>query len=94
MDPSWKRCPVCIAPLMGWLVRLDEKGAAGTVYVIHEGKSFIGSGAANEIRVLDGSLSRQHACLCAGDGASIVDLGSDRPMRVNNRETVKAALID
>ncbi|MCL1817631.1 MAG: FHA domain-containing protein [Spirochaetaceae bacterium] len=94
MDPSWKRCPVCVAPLKGWLVRVKETGGYGTVYAIHEGKSFIGSGAASEIRVLDGNLARQHAYLCVGDGASIVDLGNGPAMRVNNCETVKSTLID
>ena len=94
MDPSWKRCPVCIAPLKGWLVRIGENNTYGTVYPIHEGKSFLGSGAASDIRVLDGGLARQHAYLCIGDGASIVDLGNGPAMRINNRETVKSALID
>jgi len=94
MDPSWKHCPVCIAPLKGWLVRLDETGASIAVYAIHEGKSFIGSGAASEIRVLGANLARQHAYLSANDGAGIVDLGNGPAMKVNNCETVKSTLID
>ena len=94
MDPSWTRCPVCLAPLRGWLVRVTESGAAGDVYAIHEGKSFIGSGAGSEIRVLDGRLARQHAYLAVGEDVLIVDLGNGPAMKVNNIETVKASLID
>jgi hypothetical protein len=94
MDPSWKRCPVCLAPLRGWLVRIGENGAAGKVYAIHEGKSFIGSGTDSEIRVLEGKLARQHAYLCITDACSIVDLGNAEAMKVNNIEMVKSALID
>jgi hypothetical protein len=85
---------VCVAPLKGWLVRVGENSSYGAVYPLHEGKSFIGSGAASEIRVLDGGLARQHAYLSIDAGASIVDLGNGPAMRVNNRETVKSALID
>jgi hypothetical protein len=94
MDPSWKHCPVCLAPLRGWLVRITEEGACSDVYAIHEGKSFIGSGAECEIRVLNGGLARRHAYLSVSGEASIVDLGNGPAMRVNNIETVKSALID
>lgn len=95
MDPSWKYCPVCLAPLAGWLVTLDESGRHGKFYTIHEGKSFIGSGADCEIRVLNSGLSRQQAYLTiAGGMCSIVDLGNGSPMQVNNADTVKTTLID
>jgi predicted component of type VI protein secretion system len=95
MDPSWKTCPVCLAPLSGWLVHLQE-GKARKVYTVHEGKSFIGSGADCEIRILDAKLSRQHAYLVIADGmCSVVDMGNGgTSMKVNNTETVKAPLID
>ena len=93
-DPSWKCCPVCLAPLKGWLVRLTEEGTYTEVYAIHEGKSFIGSGAGCEIRILDGKLARQHAYLSVVQDASIVDLGNGPAMKVNKSETVKASLID
>jgi hypothetical protein len=95
MDPSWKRCPVCLAPLSGWLVQLKENKAV-KVYTIHEGKSFIGSGADCEIRVLAANMSRQQAYLVIADGiCSIVDMGnSGMPLKINNIDSVKAALID
>jgi hypothetical protein len=94
MDPSWKCCPVCLAPLRGWFVRITEGGACGDVYAIHEGKSFIGSGAGCEIRVPHGGLARQHAYLSVAESASVVDLGNGPAMKVNNIETVKSTLID
>jgi predicted component of type VI protein secretion system len=95
MDPSWKHCPVCLAPLSGWLVHLKE-GKAHRVYTIHEGKSFIGSGADCELRILDANLSRQHAYLVIADSmCSIVDMGnSGMPLKVNKSDVVKTALID
>lgn len=94
MDPSWKRCPVCLAPLCGWLVQLRESKPS-KVYTIHEGKSFIGSGADCEIRILDGNLSRQHAYLAIADGTcTVVDLGNGSSIRVNNQDMVKTTLID
>lgn len=95
MDPSWRRCPVCLAPLSGWLVQLKEDKPC-KVYSIHEGKSFIGSGADCEIRVLNSNLSRQHAYLVIADGmCSIVDMGnSGAPIKVNKTDVVKASLID
>jgi hypothetical protein len=94
MDPSWKYCPVCLAPLRGWLVRMEENDKPGRVYAVHEGKSFIGSGADSEIRVTDGRLARQHAYLAIAEMCTIVDLGNGPAMTVNNIETVKSALID
>jgi pSer/pThr/pTyr-binding forkhead associated (FHA) protein len=95
MDPSWKCCPVCLAPLSGWLVRLKENKPF-EAYTIHEGKSFIGSGADCEIRILNANLSRQHAYLVIADGmCSIVDMGNNEAsLKVNNIDTVKTALID
>jgi len=95
MDPSWKCCPVCLAPLSGWLVHLKE-GKAHKVYTIHEGKSFIGSGADCELRILDAMLSRQHAYLVVADGmCSIVDMGSGgATLKVNKNDVVKTTLID
>jgi len=95
MDPSWKHCPVCLAPLSGWLVHLKE-GKACKAYTIHEGKSFIGSGADCEIRILDANLSRQQAYLVIADSmCSIVDMGnSGVAMKVNKTDAVKTTLID
>jgi pSer/pThr/pTyr-binding forkhead associated (FHA) protein len=95
MDPSWKKCPVCLAPLRGWLI-LFKEDLPEKVYTLHEGKSFIGSGMDCEIRILNRNLSRQHAYLAVADGmCSIVDLGnSSSPLRVNRVDSVKATLID
>jgi pSer/pThr/pTyr-binding forkhead associated (FHA) protein len=95
MDPSWKHCPVCLAPLSGWLVHLKD-GKAQKVYTIHEGKSFIGSGADCEIRILNAQLSRQHAYLIIADGiCSIVDMGnSGTALKVNKADIVNSPLID
>lgn len=94
MDPSWKLCPVCLAPLRGWFVEL-QNDKIGKVYTIHEGKSFVGSGADCEIRILGGNLSRQHSYLSIAENTcSIVDLGNSFPIMVNNTATVKTTLID
>lgn len=95
MDPSWKVCPVCIAPLSGWLVMLKENGAVEKYYTLHEGKSFIGSAADCEIRILNAGLARQQAYLSIFNGeCSLVDLGNGEAIKVNNVDCVKSMLID
>lgn len=95
MDPSWKVCPVCIAPLAGWLVMLREDGSAEKYYTLHEGKSFIGCAADCEIRILNAGLARQQAYLSISGGeCSLVDLGNGEPIKVNNINSVKTMLID
>lgn len=97
MDPTWKRCPVCIAPIRGWWVH-TKPGSPETViqvYTIHLGRSKIGSGAECEIRVLNDSLARQHILLTVGkDECSISDLRSGKTVAVNNVEVMTHAVID
>ena len=95
MDPSWKVCPVCIAPLAGWLVMLKKDGSVEKYFTLHEGKSFIGSAADCEIRIINAGLSRQQAYLSIFDNeCSIVDLGNGSPIKVNNADSVRTMLID
>lgn len=95
MDPSWKVCPVCIAPLAGWLVMLNKDASAEKYFTLHEGKSFIGSAADCEIRIINAGLPRQQAYLSIFDGeCTIVDLGNGSPLIVNNSESVRTMLID
>jgi hypothetical protein len=73
---------------------MGEGDRPGAVYPVHEGKSFIGSGADSEIRVCGGGLARLHAYLAVGDLCTIVDLGNGPAMTVNRVEAVKSGLID
>ncbi|WP_020614511.1 FHA domain-containing protein [Sediminispirochaeta bajacaliforniensis] len=94
MDPSWDYCPVCIAPLTGWLVSLEE-GQVRQVYDIHFGKNLIGQGEDCEIRILMESILRQHALLISkAEEYSLVAQGSEGKMFVNGIETSSASLID
>ncbi len=94
MDPSWKVCPVCIAPICAWLVVLNG-GQKSTVYTLHEGKSKIGTGADCEVRILLDSISRQHALLIANQGRySIADLNSVTGAYVNNFQISNREIID
>lgn len=95
MDASWRVCPVCIAPLAGWLVMLKDDGSVEKHFTLHEGKSFIGCGADCEIRILKAGLARQQAYLSIFNGeCSLVDLGNGDSIKVNNSECVKSMLID
>ena len=95
IDPSWKRCPVCLAPLAGWILVLEKDEVAHKFYTIHEGKSFLGSGVDCEIRILGQELSRQQAYITVVDGiCTIVDMGNGAPMKVNNVDVTKATIID
>ena len=95
MDPSWKYCPVCLAPLAGWLVEMDGDGKSRRFYTIHEGKSFIGSGADCEIRILKGNLCRQQAQITVKDSlCTITDMGNGTEMKVNNVVKARTTVID
>lgn len=95
MDPSWKICPVCLSPLAGWIIVMNEDEKANSFYTLHEGKSFLGSGLDCEIRILNQGLARQQAYITIFDGECfIVDMGNGQPMKVNNIETTKTTLID
>ena len=95
MDPSWKWCPVCLAPLAGWILVVEKDDTIRKFYTIHEGKSFLGSGADCEVRILNQGLCRQQAYLTIIDSVcTIVDMGNGGPMKVNNIETTKTTLID
>lgn len=94
MDPSWKICPVCLAPTCGWLVvsggKLDNK-----VYTIHEGKTKIGSGKDCEIRIPLETISRQHSMIIAKDGQyTISDLNSVGGTYVNGTQISSKDIID
>ena len=94
MDPSWNVCPVCIAPVIGWLVMITGEGN-GRIYTIHEGKSKIGSGMDCELRVMLDTVSRQHAMISAKDGYyNICDLNSLTGTFVNNYQISNRDIID
>ena len=94
MDRSWKICPVCLAPLCGWLAELNE-GGIKKYYTIHEGRSFIGSGAACEIRILNADLARQDAFINIEDGiCTFVDMGTGAAVEINNVSVTKTTVID
>lgn len=94
MDPSWKVCPVCIAPIRAWLVIMDGKHK-NKVFTIHEGKNKIGIGVDCEVRILLENISRQHAMLTCKDGAyTIADLNSVTGTYVNNFQVSNREIID
>lgn len=95
MDPSWKYCPVCLAPLSGWLVELGSDGRSWKFHTLHEGKSFIGSGAECEVRILGKKLRRQQALLTIKDRlCTISDIGNVGEMLVNNISRTQSTVID
>jgi hypothetical protein len=69
LDPSWKICPVCTAPICGWLVVMNGQ-FKNKVYTIHEGKNKIGSGVDCEVRILIPDVLRHHATLTSEHVAS------------------------
>lgn len=94
MDSSWKYCPICLAPVSGWLVSL-KNGRPDKVYTIHEGKNKVGSGADCEVRILSEGISRNHVLLKnIGDEHSVVDLGSEKGLMVNSEKLTTTRLID
>lgn len=96
MDPSWRECPVCLAPVTGWLVLLDEKKKSrNVIYTMHEGKSKIGTGLDCEVRILLNSISRHHAMISYSSGHyTLTDLGSSGGTYINNRQVSNHNIID
>lgn len=94
MDPDWSICPVCLAPICGWLVIMNGK-FKNKVLTLHEGKSKIGTGADCEVRILIKSISRHHALLVAKGGKYLIsDLNSTTGTFVNNVQTASVEIID
>lgn len=94
MDSSWKYCPICLAPICGWLVLMENKKVS-KVYTIHEGKNKVGSGADCEIRILLKGISRNHILLrSVGNDHFVIDLGSKNGLMVNFQELTNSRLID
>lgn len=94
MDPSWKICPICLAPISGWLVVMSGEHK-NKVFTFHEGKSKVGNGADCELRIQIESVSRHHAMIIAKDGNyTITDLNSTTGTYVNNFQISSREVID
>lgn len=94
MDPTWDVCPVCIAPIRGWLVWI-QNGLAIRVFNIHEGKMLIGAGSDCEIRLQAKGIKRHHAqLLVSPDGVQIVKVTQSGTLTVNYHDTASNSLID
>ena len=95
MDSSWKYCPICIAPLAGWLVVESEKGKAHRSFTLHEGTSFVGSGDDCEIQIKDLGLLRQQLQIVIRDtSCTVIDLSPDNTMQINNESMSRKDIID
>ena len=94
MDPSWKICPICLAPVRGWFVTLSGINK-NKVFTFHEGKTKIGLGVDCELRIRMESISRHHALLMAKEGKYMIsDLNSISGTYVNNYQITSREIID
>ena len=94
MDPSWSKCPICLAPIKGWFIVMSGKDK-DKVYTFHEGKRKIGAGAECELRILQKNISRQHAILASkGGSCTITDLSSVTGTFVNDQQVSSQGIID
>jgi hypothetical protein len=94
IDPSWKICPICISPVCGWLVVMNGD-LKNKVYILHQGKSKIGTGVDCEVRVLYDSVSREHAMIMGkGKHYMITDLNSVGGTFINNNQVSHKDIID
>ncbi|HAL18856.1 MAG TPA: forkhead-associated protein [Spirochaetaceae bacterium] len=95
MDSSWKYCPICIAPLAGWFVIMNDNGIAHRYFTLHEGKTIIGSGTDCEIHIPEyGLLRQQAAIIIQGNDCTVVDLSGDNSMKVNNSQVSRTTVMD
>lgn len=95
MDPSWNICPICLAPVCGWLVVVSEGIHNNKVFTLHEGKHKLGTGRDCEVRLLMRTISRHHALFVARDGKYYInDLSSVTGTYVNNKQVSSVEVID
>jgi pSer/pThr/pTyr-binding forkhead associated (FHA) protein len=95
MHPTWKICPTCLKPVVGWL--LGVNGAqAGQDFPVREGKNTVGALRKNDIQLLDPSVSPEHAFIRQDedDVFIIADLNSAQGTYVNGLRVHDEALID
>ncbi len=89
MDPSWDVCPVCITPVVGWLI-YSENSRTRNVYPLREGKNLLGQGTDCDVRIRRDSVKRHHAVLTARpDGVMIHDAGAGGRILVNRTEAAR-----
>jgi|WetSurMetagenome_2_1015567.scaffolds.fasta_scaffold333017_2 pSer/pThr/pTyr-binding forkhead associated (FHA) protein len=94
MDPSWRICPVCLAPVCAWLVVLNGS-SKNKVFTLHEGKTKIGTGIDCECRILLNGISRHHSMILGKDGKYVIsDLNSTNGTFVNNYQISNREIID
>ena len=96
MEPSWNACPVCMAPICGWLVGLSgSHSVTNKVYTLHQGKIKIGTAYDCEVRILEDSISREQAMIVQSDKHyTLTDLGSVGGTFVNNKQISHKDIID
>ena len=95
MDSSWDVCPICIAPLAGWLVVQDENGKSHRSFTLHEGKSLVGSGDECEVKIDNLGLLRVQLNIIIKDAVcTIIDVSPDNSMKINKENMSRKDVID
>lgn len=95
MHPSWKICPTCLKPIVGWLLGISGP-FLGMDFPIREGKNTIGQMRKNDIVLKHPSVSPMHAFIRQGsdDVFTIADMNSAKGTFVNNAQINDAEVID
>lgn len=93
MDPSWDVCPVCITPVVGWLV-YTENSRSRNVYPLREGKNLIGQGTDCDVRILKDTVKRHHAVLTAQPGEIMIHNAGAGGLILVNRAEASREIID
>jgi hypothetical protein len=94
LEPSWKYCPICMAPVCAWLVGINGE-LKNRIYNLHMGKNRVGTGIDCEVRILQDSISRQHILISSKEKHySVIDLNSITGTFVNNIQVSHKDIID
>jgi pSer/pThr/pTyr-binding forkhead associated (FHA) protein len=93
-DPSWKACPVCLAPVCGWLVGIGEP-LDNKVFTIHEGRNKVGYGTDCEVRIPNTTISEYHTTITFNnDSYTINDTNSINGTFVNDKQIINQDVTD
>lgn len=95
MHPSWKVCPNCLRPVVGWLRGINGP-YLGISFPILEGKTTIGRLRKNDITLNHATVSPEHAFIKQGeeDVFLIADLNASKGTFVNASQINDDELID
>lgn len=95
MHPSWRICPTCMTPVVGWMLGTNGD-YFGVDFPVRAGKNTIGQLRKNDIVLKHPTISPEHAFIrqAEDDVFIVADLNSAQGTYVNGNQIHDEALVD